>query len=138
MLWTNNLLKFRSFALLFSKKNHPFFTQIVIFGKNLWFLKKNFAQNRAKIILNMIHSTKRIFYYRIKKIENPTKLNHQIEYNMRGIILFIIDETVLDSMFLTILVYSISKYFTLVIFVLKVPPMGRASTNVTGGRIGNW
>ena len=39
------------------------------------FEKKIFAQNGAKIILNMIQGTKMVFYYRIQELLNPTKLN---------------------------------------------------------------
>ena len=39
------------------------------------FQKNFFAQNEAKIIVYMIQGTKRVFYYQIQELVNPTKLN---------------------------------------------------------------
>ena len=43
------------------------------------FEKIFFAQNGAKIILNMIQGTKMVFYYRIRELKILTKLNLIIE-----------------------------------------------------------
>ena len=74
--------RFRSFALLCSMRNQPFFGENWFWRKFMVFEKKIFVQNGAKIILNMIQGTKMVFYYRIQELVNPTKLNLIIAYSL--------------------------------------------------------